>query len=99
MAALIQVANRLGLYDAADAVKQMSSNPPPPGRKPAAGQSPIRMDEGPTQRGNGNGEPTTPKPPIKPQPSGGRMIDASGMTIGYQPRSPGGPIDPPPRNP
>jgi hypothetical protein len=24
-------------------------------------------------------------PPIKPQPAGGRMIDQSGMTIGYQP--------------
>lgn len=68
MAALIQVANRLGLCDAADAVKQMSSKPPPPGRKPAADQSPIRFDEGTTQRGNGNGGPTTPQPPIKPQP-------------------------------
>jgi hypothetical protein len=34
---------------------------------------PIRLDEGRTQRGNGNGGPTTPKPPIKPQPSGGRL--------------------------
>jgi hypothetical protein len=32
------------------------------------------MDEGQTQRGNGNGGPTTPKPPIKPQPDGGRLI-------------------------
>ena len=30
--------------------------------------------EGRTQRGNGNGGPTTPKPPIKPQPHGGRLI-------------------------
>ena len=33
------------------------------------GQSPIRLDEGQTQRGNGNDVPTTPKPPIKPQPA------------------------------
>jgi hypothetical protein len=46
---------------------------------------PIRMEEGHTQRGNGSGGPTTPKTPIKPQPAGGRMIDQSGMTIGYQP--------------
>jgi hypothetical protein len=37
---------------------------------------PIRLDEGQTQRGNGNGGPTTPKPPIKPQPHGGRLIKA-----------------------
>jgi hypothetical protein len=35
---------------------------------------PIRLDEGQVQRGNGNGGPTTPKPPIKPQPHGGRTI-------------------------
>jgi hypothetical protein len=29
---------------------------------------PLRMDEGQTQRGNSNGGPTTPKPPIKPKP-------------------------------
>jgi hypothetical protein len=27
----------------------------------------IRMDEGPVQRGNGSGGPTTPKPPIVPK--------------------------------
>jgi hypothetical protein len=32
---------------------------------------PIRFDEGQTQRGNGNGGPTTPKPPIKPRPQAG----------------------------
>ena len=31
----------------------------------------VPWDEGQTQRGNGHGEPSTPKPPIKPQPSGG----------------------------
>ena len=35
---------------------------------------PIRFGEGETQRGNGNGGPTTPKPPIKPQPHGGRQL-------------------------
>ena len=35
---------------------------------------PIRWDEGQTQRGNGNGGPTTPKPPSKPQPHGGRQL-------------------------
>jgi hypothetical protein len=33
---------------------------------------PIRMDEGRNQRGFGNNGPTTPKPPIKPQPQGTR---------------------------
>ena len=61
---------------------------------------PIRMAEGRTQRGNGSSGPATPKPLIKPQPSGGRMIDQSGMTIGYQPlpRS-GRTTTPPPREP
>ena len=45
----------------------------------------VPWEEGRTQRGNGSSGPTTPKPPIKPQPSGGRMINQSGMTIGYQP--------------
>ena len=40
----------------------------------------VSWDEGRTQRGNGSGGPTTPKPLIKPQPSGGRM-----RTAGYQP--------------
>jgi hypothetical protein len=55
---------------------------------------PICMDEGSAQRGNGSGGPTTPKPPIKPQPSGGRM-----MTIGYQPLPRSGRTLPPPREP
>jgi hypothetical protein len=33
-----------------------------------------KFDEGQTQRGNGHGGPTTPKPPIKPQPHGGRQV-------------------------
>ena len=40
----------------------------------AMNDEPIRMDEGPTQRGNGNGGPTTPKPPIKPRPTGGKLF-------------------------
>ena len=34
----------------------------------------VRLDEGSTQRGNGHGGPTTPKPPARPQPHGGRLI-------------------------
>ena len=34
----------------------------------------VPWEEGRTQRGNGSGGPATPKPPIKPQPSGGRLI-------------------------
>jgi hypothetical protein len=76
------------------------SNPPPPGRKPAPPAGPpVRFDEGRTQRGNGSGGTTTPKPPIKPQPSGGRMVDQSGMTIGYQPLPRSGRTLPPPREP
>jgi hypothetical protein len=66
------------------------SNPPPPGRKPAPPAGPpcsggeitlaqweamhTHFVEGQTQRGNGNGGPTTPRPPIKPQPNGGRQL-------------------------
>jgi len=35
---------------------------------------PIRVDEGQTQRGTSNDGLTTPKPPIKPRPSGGREV-------------------------
>jgi hypothetical protein len=35
---------------------------------------PIRMDEGRVQRGGLGDGPTTPKPPIKPQPHGGRQL-------------------------
>jgi hypothetical protein len=34
----------------------------------------IAFSEGAVQQGNGNGGPVTPKPPIKPQPTGGRLI-------------------------
>ena len=55
--------------------RRRGSNPPSPGRKPAPPAGPpIRMDESPTQCGNGNGGPATPKPPIKPQPHGGRLF-------------------------
>ena len=47
-------------------------------------------EEGHTQRGNGSGGTTTPKPPIKPQPSGGRL-----MTAGYQPLPRSGRTTPP----
>lgn len=38
-------------------------------------------------------------PPPKPQPPGGRVVDASGMTIGYRPLPWPGPTTPPPREP
>ena len=49
---------------------------------------PIRMGEGKVQRGNGNGVPAIPNPPIKPQFHGG-----------YQPRSSGGTPNLPPSRP
>ena len=60
---------------------------------------PIRMDEGQTQRGNGNGGPTTPKPPIKPQPHGGHLVREGRLWGGYQPRPQGGTPNPPPAEP
>ena len=40
----------------------------------------VPWEEGRTQRGNGSGGATTPKPPIKPQPSGGRLITNNKLT-------------------
>jgi hypothetical protein len=53
------------------------------------------FNEGPTQRGNGNGGPTT----SKPQPAGGRLIGADGVPIGYQPRPSRPGANPPPSEP
>jgi hypothetical protein len=50
--------------------------------------APVRFSEGLTIRGNGNGGPSTPKPPFRP---------ASGS--GYQPRPHGGTPIPPPNAP
>ena len=60
--------------------------------RPAAWRSGelVRMDEGHTQRGNGNGAPATPKPDIIPKPQ---------LAGGYQPRPQGGTPNPPPREP
>ena len=62
-------------------IDQALGEPWPEDRKPAppAGspEQPIRFDEGPTQRGHGHGGPTTPKPLIKPQPTGPRMVGDS----------------------
>jgi len=69
--------------------------------------------EGPTQRGNNNGGPTTPKPEItprrrgsnppppgtKPQPPGGRLIGPGGVPIGYHPNPSRPGANPPPREP
>ena len=58
---------------------------------------PTRFDEGQTQRGNGG--PTTPKPPIKPQPAGGHLVREGQLWSGYQPRPQGGTPNPPPSEP
>ena len=60
---------------------------------------PTRFDEGPTQRGNSNGGPATPKPPIKPQPTGGHLIREGQLWGGYQPRPQCGTPNPPPSEP
>jgi hypothetical protein len=59
------------------------------------------FNEGPTQRGNGNGGPANPKPdiPPKPQPPGGRLIGPGGFPIGYQPRPSRPGANPPPSEP
>ncbi len=59
------------------------------------GRPPLIFNEGPTQRGNGNGGPTTPKP----QPAGGRLIGPGGVPIGYQPRPSRPGANPPPSEP
>jgi hypothetical protein len=59
------------------------------------GRPPLIFNEGPTQRGNGNGEPTT----SKPQPAGGRLIGPGGVPIGYQPRPSRPGANPPPSEP
>jgi hypothetical protein len=59
------------------------------------GRPPLIFNEGPTQRGNGNGGPTT----SKPQPPAGRLIGADGMPIGYQPRPSRPGANPPPSEP
>jgi len=70
----------------------------------------LIFNEGRTQRGNGNGGPTTPKPEIvpKPVPTSGRnpfvsefqqqINDALGLDS-YQPRRQQGTPNPPPREP
>jgi hypothetical protein len=60
---------------------------------------PIRMDEGRVQRGGFGDGPTTPKPPIKPQPTGGHLVREGQMWGGYQPRPQGGTPVPPPSEP
>jgi hypothetical protein len=76
---------------------------PSPDRRPTnpyTGQ-PVTFTEGRTQRGNGSGGPSTPKPAIipKPQPPGGRMIGPDGSTIGYRPIRWRQGTNPPPREP
>jgi len=75
------------IADAARRHRRRGSNPPPPGRKPAPPPGPgPAFVEGRVQRGQGNGGPTTSKPPIAPG--------------GYQPRPSGrGNPNPPPSMP
>ena len=51
------------------------------------------------RQGNGNGGPSTPKPPIKPQPSGGYLIREGNLWGGYHPRPQRGESNPPPEVP
>jgi hypothetical protein len=72
------------------------SGPPPLRlRRSEPAEQFIRMDEGPIQRGNGNGGPTTPKPQL----AGGRLIGPGGVPIGYQPRPSRPGANPPPSEP
>lgn len=59
----------------------------------------VPWEEGHTQRGNGHGGASTPKPPIKPQPSGGHLIREGQLWGGYQPRPQSGAPNPPPEAP
>ncbi len=65
------------------------------------GRPPLIFNEGPTQRGNGNGGPTTSKPEISPKPQFPpvRIISPDGTTIGYQPRPSRPGANPPPSEP
>lgn len=59
----------------------------------------VPWQEGHIQRGNGNGGPSSTKPPIKPQPSGGYQIREGQIWGGYQPRPQSGTPSPPPEAP
>lgn len=76
---------------------------PSPDRRPTNpfNGEPVALSEGRTQRGNGNGGPTTPKPDIiaKPQPPPARIIGLYGETIGYRPMPSRPGANPPPRKP
>jgi hypothetical protein len=76
---------------------------PSPDRRPTNPYSgePVTFTEGRTQRGNGNGGPSTSKPAIipKPQSPAGRVIGPDGSTIGYMPIPEWPGANPPPREP
>jgi hypothetical protein len=61
----------------------------------------LGMTEVPTQRGNGNGGPTMPKPEInsKPQFPPVQIISPDGTTIGYRPIPSRPGANPPPSEP
>jgi hypothetical protein len=67
----------MGLFTWIKGLGRRGSNPPCGGGEITRTQweaMRTTFTEGAVQRGNGNGGPVTPKPPIKPQPTGGRLI-------------------------
>jgi hypothetical protein len=66
----------MGLFTWIKGLGRRGSNSPAPGNKAAREGEQVRvaLSESVVQRGFGNGGPVTPKPPIKPQPTGGRLI-------------------------
>jgi hypothetical protein len=80
------------INDALDGYRSINYPDPSPDRRPTnpySGEQ-ITLTEGRTQRGNGNGGPTTPKPEIIPRGQ---------WPGGYQPRSYRPGANPPPREP
>ena len=59
----------------------------------------VYFNEDQTQRGHGNGGPSTPKLPIKPQPTGGHLVREGQPWGGYQPRPRADSPNPPPSEP
>jgi hypothetical protein len=103
------------INDALDGYRSINYPDPSPDRRPTnpySGEQ-ITLTEGRTQRGNGNGGPTTPKPEITPRRRGSnppppatkpqfppaRIISPDGTTIGYRPIPSRPGANPPPSEP
>jgi hypothetical protein len=103
------------INDALDGYRSINYPDPSPDRRPTnpySGEQ-ITLTEGRTQRGNGNGGPTTPKPEITPRRRGSnppppgtkpqfppvQIISPDGTTIGYRPIPSRPGANPPPREP